>query len=343
MTRSSLARLCALALFALAALPLGCKTGKTAVATRPIGSGETAAVSSSSNNKAGPCGDYAEKLCNETGKESPTCESVKTTTELMPPAACEAGLENLKYTTDKLATARKSCDDLINKLCTDLGSQTQTCALVRSKTKEFSSERCGLMLQHYAEVLADLRKMESANQPLTESLQAAISSGNAASFGPTNARVTIVEFSDFQCPYCSKAADVVHKLRERYGDRVHFVFRQFPLSFHPYARQAAEAALAANAQGKFWEFHDQLFKNQQKLERTDLEAFAKDLGLNVTRFKQALDDKSYAEQVASDIKLGEQAAVDGTPTMFVNGARVDNPLSFETLSSLIERALQRTG
>jgi protein-disulfide isomerase len=329
-----------LALLALSALPLGCKTGKTAVETRPVGS---AAAVSAPANSAGPCGDYAEKLCNETGKESQTCASVKTTTELMPPAACAAGLENLKFTTDKLATVRKSCDQLIQRLCADLGPATQTCAMVQSKTKEFPSERCTLMLEHYTEVLADLRKMEASNKPLSPDLQAALSAGTPATFGPENARVTLVEFSDFQCPYCSKAADVVHKVKEKYGTRVRFVFRQFPLSFHPFARQAAEAALAAGAQGKFWEFHDQLFKNQQSLERADLEAVAKGLNLNFQKFKQALDDKTFSEAVASDIKLGEQASVDGTPTIFVNGARVDNPLSFETISGLIEQALQRAG
>jgi protein-disulfide isomerase len=129
-------------------------------------------------------------------------------------------------------------------------------------------------------------------------------------------------------------------MKEKYGDRVHFVFRQFPLPMHQNARGAAEAALAANAQGKFWQFHDKLFKNQGQLTRDGLEGFAKEAGLNVSEFKKALDGKTYAADVDSDVKLGESVAVQGTPTMFINGARVQNPTSFETVSAQIESALK---
>ena len=108
------------------------------------------------------------------------------------------------------------------------------------------------------------------------------------------------------------------------------------------ARGAAEAALAANAQGKFWEFHDQLFKNQQALDRPQLEEHAKKSGLDVTQFKKSLDEKKFGDQVEADMKLGEKVQVQGTPTMFLNGARVENPTDFTALASLIDAALAGT-
>jgi protein-disulfide isomerase len=170
---------------------------------------------------------------------------------------------------------------------------------------------------------------------------AKISTGtNIPAFGPADAKVTIVEFSDFQCPFCSRAATAVHTVKEKYSDKVRFVFRQFPLSFHQNAHLSAEAALAANAQGKFWEFHDKAFANQQKLDRASLEGYAKDIGLNVAEFKKALDDKTYAPTVDAELKLGEEVAVDGTPTMFLNGKRVSNPSDTTELSKEIDEALK---
>jgi protein-disulfide isomerase len=157
--------------------------------------------------------------------------------------------------------------------------------------------------------------------------------------GPQNAKVTIVEFSDFQCPFCSRAAEATSKLKEKYGTKIRFVFRQFPLSFHQNAQLASEAALAANEQGKFWEYHDKLFANQNALERDKLEGYAKEVGLDVAKFKKALDSKTFAATVAEDLKLGEEAAVDGTPTMFLNGARIANPTDFDAISKQIDAAL----
>jgi protein-disulfide isomerase len=170
-----------------------------------------------------------------------------------------------------------------------------------------------------------------------------IAKADAPSFGPENAAVTLVEFSDFQCPYCSRAAGMVTKLKEKYGDRVRFVFRQFPLSFHQNAQVAAEASLAAHAQGKFWQYHDKLFADQSKLDRASLEATAKAVGLDMAAFKKALDDKTYAAAVAADLKLGEQVAVDGTPTLFLNGKRISvDPSDFDAVAKLIDTALGKS-
>ncbi len=295
--------------------------------------------------KASPtaCADYTKRLCKESGDDSPICTSVKSTADLLPPEACAAGLANVAFTIKKLGEKRKKCDELVTKLCADIGPTTPTCDMVKTHTKTFPPERCDMMMQHYAEVVADLKRQEEKNKPLAPEKMAKLTAGDAPSFGPTDAKVTIVEFSDFQCPFCSPAANAVQQLRAKYSDKVHFVFRQFPLSFHQNAHTAAEATLAAKAQGKFWEFHDKLFANQQKLDRPSLEGFAKEVGLDVPKFKKALDDKTYAPTVDAEQKLGEEVAVDGTPTMFLNGARIANPTDFDAISKQIDAALKTAG
>ncbi len=291
--------------------------------------------------KASPtaCADYSKRICKETGDDSPTCTSVKTTVDLMPPEACGAALANVDFAIKKLGDKRKKCDDLVTKLCKDIGPKTETCNMVATHTKSFPPERCEMMMQHYTEVLADLKRQEDRNKPLPADKIAKIATGDAPSFGPADSKVTIVEFSDFQCPFCSRAANAVEQLRKEYGTKVHFVFRQFPLSFHQNAHTAAEASLAAKAQGKFWEFHDKMFADQQKLDRASLEVTAKDLGLNVAAFKKALDDKTFAPAVDAEQKLGEEVAVDGTPTMFLNGVRVANPTDLDAIKKQIDAAL----
>jgi protein-disulfide isomerase len=184
--------------------------------------------------------------------------------------------------------------------------------------------------------------MEDANKPLSAEQQVAIAATSPSSFGPANAKVQVVEFSDFQCPFCSQAAGVVQQIRAKYGDKVRFTFRQFPLPMHPNAREAAEAALAAGTQGKFWEFHDRLFKDQSHLDRAALEGHAKETGLNVAAFKKSLDEHKFGPVIDADLKLGQTVQVNGTPSMFVNGTRVANPTNFEAVSALIEAALKGT-
>ena len=139
------------------------------------------------------------------------------------------------------------------------------------------------MMDNYPKVLAQLERMEAMNKPLSKELQDKLAASDAPSFGPKDAKVTIVEFSDFQCPYCTRAANAVKQIKEKYGDKVRFVFRQFPLNFHKKAFKASEAALAANEQGKFWAYHDTLFENQSKLDPADLEAHAKTVRIEAPR------------------------------------------------------------
>ena len=191
-------------------------------------------------------------------------------------------------------------------------------------------------------MLAGLKKQEDKNKPLSPEVQAKLTEGNPPEFGKKDSKVVVVEFSDFQCPYCSRAATTVHDIKQKYADKVLFVFRQYPLSFHENAHASAEASLAAHAQGKFWELHDKMFENQRKLDRAALDGYAKDVGLNVAEFKKALDDKKYKDAVDAELKLGEEVAVDGTPTMFINGKRVANPTSTEEVSKAIDEALAKS-
>jgi len=289
------------------------------------------------------CADFGKRICKETGEESPVCASVKSTADLMAPAACAVSLANVDYSIKKLGEKRKKCDELTTKLCADLGPTTATCDMVKTHTKTFPPDRCEMMMTHYKEVLADLKRQEDRGKPLSAEKLAKLTAGDITSFGPTDAKVVLVEFSDFQCPFCSRAANAMTELKKTYGTKVHFVFRQFPLSFHQNAHVAAEASLAAKAQGKFWEFHDKMFSDQQKLDRPSLEASAKEIGLNVATFKKALDDKTYAPAVDAEQKLGEEMAVDGTPTMFLNGKRVANPTDSAAIGKEIDEALKAAG
>ena len=159
--------------------------------------------------------------------------------------------------------------------------------------------------------------------------------------GPADAPVTIVEFSDFECPFCSRVEPTLAKVREAYGDKVRLVYRQFPLQMHPHAQKAAEASLCANEQGKFWEMHDKMFGDQQGLAVEGLKSKAADLGLDTEKFNQCLDSGKYVDAIKSDIKAGAKAGVNGTPAMFVNGIFINGAVPYEQLSKTIDDELAR--
>jgi protein-disulfide isomerase len=142
--------------------------------------------------------------------------------------------------------------------------------------------------------------------------------------GPDDAPVTLVEYGDYECPYCGMAHPIVKRAQRELGNRLRFVFRNFPLAeSHPHARLAAQAAEAAAAQGKFWEMHDMLFEHQDALEPEDLTGYAKSLGLDTAQFVRDLEAGTYAKRVRDDFRSGVKSGVNGTPTFFVNGNRYD--------------------
>lgn len=160
--------------------------------------------------------------------------------------------------------------------------------------------------------------------------------------GDANSVVTVVEFTDFQCPACSAMQPVLEEVLKTYGNRVRFVVRDFPLSIHENARKAAEAANAAAAQGKFFEYVAVLFKNQSALDNASLKKYATDLGLDRAKFDAALDSGQYATEVSHDVADGESYGVEGTPTIFINGVRLRN-LTAEGLRVAIEGAFSAKG
>lgn len=286
-----------------------------------------------------PCEELSAKLCTETGDTSATCNNAKASYALLSDATCTAAIKDFATTQAKLKELAKDCDKLVETLCAGVGPDTASCKMVKEKTKSFPPQQCTQMLKETDQIIAQLKAEEMKNQPLTPELQKLIAAPGGPSYGPEAASVTVVEFSDFECPYCSRAADVMTQLKAKYGDRVRLVFRQFPLSFHKNAQGAAEASMAANAQGKFWEFHDLMFKNQKALSPADLEGYAKQAGLNVAQFKQDMESHKYADQVKGDVDLGAKVAVSGTPSLFINGARVSNPTDFAVVSQEIDKAL----
>jgi protein-disulfide isomerase len=145
--------------------------------------------------------------------------------------------------------------------------------------------------------------------------------------GTIDAPLTLVEYGDYECPYCGEAYPVVKAIQKRLRNRLCFAFRNFPLvNSHPHAEHAAEAAEAAGAQGKFWEMHDILFENQEALEDEDIRDYASLLGLDANRLIQDVMSGAHADRLREDFLSGERNKIGGTPTFFVNGVRYDGPV-----------------
>jgi protein-disulfide isomerase len=157
--------------------------------------------------------------------------------------------------------------------------------------------------------------------------------------GDQNAPVTIVEFSDFQCPFCGRFwSQTLPQIKEDYIDtgKVKFVYRDFPLSFHQYAQKASEAAECADEQGKFWEYHDKLFENQQFLDTESLKQYAADLGLDTEKFNSCIDTGKYSSEVRKDFQDGQTNGVSGTPTFFINGQKLVGAQPYSAFQQIID-------
>lgn len=160
--------------------------------------------------------------------------------------------------------------------------------------------------------------------------------------GPADAPVTLLEYGDYECPYCGAAYPIVKEVQARIGERLRFVFRNFPITTsHPHAERAAEAAEAAAAQGSFWRMHDVLYENQKLLSDEDLRTYAQQVGLDLDVFDRELAEHVHAARVQEDFMSGVRSGVNGTPTFYVNGARYDDSYDLDTLLGALEAAASR--
>lgn len=161
--------------------------------------------------------------------------------------------------------------------------------------------------------------------------------------GPADAPIQIVEFSDFDCPYCQRATDTMAKLLERYSDQIRFVYKDYPLPSHPNAFKAAEAGKCANAQGKFWPLHDKMFASQGSLDVASLKTYASELGLDATAFASCLDSGRYTQRVQQDLDTGVRHGVSSTPTVFINGRLVTGAVPYDVFDGIIREELAARG
>jgi protein-disulfide isomerase len=161
--------------------------------------------------------------------------------------------------------------------------------------------------------------------------------------GPAAAPVTIFEWSDYECPFCQRAQDVLQRLQGEFPDTVRFVFKDFPLRSHPNALPAALAARCAGAQGRYWEYHDLLFVGQPDLARDHLLGYARRLGLDASAFTECLDSGRYRDAVLAEQREGREAGVRATPTFFINQRKIEGALPLEEFRDAIKQALRDAG
>jgi predicted DsbA family dithiol-disulfide isomerase len=203
--------------------------------------------------------------------------------------------------------------------------------------KYLTDQRRATQKKAFIDKLRAEAKVEMLLPPLLLPKQEVALTGQSR--GPTNAPITIVEFSDFQCPYCSRAEDTVKKVMDEYKGKVRLFYRDYPLPFHPMAQKASEAALCAGDQNKYWEMHEKLFANQQALAVPQLKDHAKGLGLDQGKFDKCLDGGDKAKEVETSKKAGEELGVNGTPHFFINGRPLSGAQPFEEFKKVIDAEL----
>ena len=217
-------------------------------------------------------------------------------------------------------------------------SRVQGAALDQVKTpirNLLIQERSANAYESYVEQL----KTKTTVRIMLEPPRQKIATAGSPSQGPASAPIEMVEFSDFQCPFCYRAHPTVKQVLSTYGSKIRFVYRNYPLPTHPNAHPAAEAAQCANEQGKFWEYHDRLFADQTKLDDSDLKASAAALGLDTAKFNACFDSHKYKARVDADTQAGNEAGVNGTPAFFINGRMLSGAQPFDEFKKVIDEEL----
>ena len=261
---------------------------------------------------------------------------------LVPVFAEESVLESID-TSGMSAVQKKT-------LANVLQTQNCTCGCNWSIAKcRQDDPKCGYSRQLLNLVIKDIRKGQNQNQivadlkihammppPVLDDPVKLNIQGDPV-LGPANAKVTIVEFSDFQCPFCAAAVQQARIILQKYPNDVRLVFKQFPLDDHSQAFLAAEAAVAAHAQGKFWQMHDKLYDNYKTISPRNILIWAQEIGLDMKRFTQEVDSGKYKAEVESEEKQGENAGVQGTPTFFFNGRRYSGAFQADAIADLLNK------
>ncbi|MSO81964.1 MAG: thioredoxin [Acidobacteria bacterium] len=195
----------------------------------------------------------------------------------------------------------------------------------------------------YDALVAELRKAGPPVRLILDAPRYTVEvSPDDPALGNASAAVTLVEFSDFQCPFCARVMPTLKRVQEAYGNRVRIVWKDFPLtSIHPQAFKAAEAGQCAQEQGKFWELHDRLFANQQALQPEALKKYAADAGLDAAKFNACLDTAKYGDRVQKQMGVGTGLGVGSTPTVFINGRQVSGAHPYEVFTAIIDDELER--
>jgi predicted DsbA family dithiol-disulfide isomerase len=191
------------------------------------------------------------------------------------------------------------------------------------------------------EYLDSLRKKAGSIRIMLEPTRYTVADAGRPAKGPAGAPIQIVEFSDFECPFCLRAFPTVDQVLKTYGNRVRLVYRHYPLPNHPHARPAAEASACAAEQGKFWEYHDRLFGSPGRLGPDELKQHAAELGLDTAKFNTCVDTHKFQKDVDEDIAAADAVGVTGTPAFFINGRSISGAMPFETFKQMIDEELAR--
>ncbi|MDE3196719.1 MAG: thioredoxin domain-containing protein [Acidobacteriota bacterium] len=255
--------------------------------------------------------------------------------ETNPPGVDWQGLTGPKKTAALRIMQTEDCDCGCNMKIAECRVKDPSCGdskkLAKTVVKEIAAGKDA------ASIRADLKRIATEPPPTLDDDAVNISLAGDPVRGPANAKLTIVEFSDFQCPYCSKAVEEAKEVLRRFPNQVRLVFKQFPLDQHSEAEFGAEAALAAQAQGKFWEMHDLLYAGFPDIGKERVDAYARQLKLDMNRFHADLASHKYKARVLSEEKEGEDAGVSGTPTFFFNGRKYNEVFTAQSVAATLQK------
>jgi protein-disulfide isomerase len=232
-----------------------------------------------------------------------------------------------------VANAEISEKDFASSIDRYLQSDAGVAKIADAIEKHFQKKQQDALKKQEDQAKADLE--EQFKSPVK------IDAGKSPAKGPANAKVTVLEFSDFQCPYCKRGRDTMEELLKAYPNDVKVVFKHYPLPFHKEAEPAARASWAAQQQGKFWEYHDILFNNQDKLGSDFYLATARELKLDEAKFKADMASEAAAKQVKEDADAGSKNGIQGTPGFFVNGVAVKGAYPTSHFKTLVDRWLNK--